>query len=161
MNKGKVAFAALGVVLLYFVAVGGSTAVAENGTPWLELLTSPLTRGNPLDVVLAMVAVIALAFAALPSTPGFDRTTLLRGVALGSALIAALCAAAVIGLGSQLDALKTGVLVLAMVSQAFIGLLASALLVTRREDRRAAWAPLVLNGSLACGTVALFLLPTA
>ncbi len=157
MNKGKLVFAIFGVLGLYFVAAGGVAATGHMSV--LEVVTAPLRRGHPADVILAMVALVLLTFAALPSDHGLGRTTILRGVALSSALVTAVCAASLVVLASQPESELVGVFALVMVSQAFVGLTASTLLVTRREDRRVATVPLLLNGTMAAGAVALFLVP--
>jgi len=157
MNKGKLAVAVIGALGLYFVAAGGMSALER--TDLLSVLAEPVSRGNPLDAVLAMTAVVLLTFAALPSDHGLGRTTILSGVALACAVITTVCGACIIALAHEPRSELVGALALVMVTQAFLGLAASTLLFTRREDRHAATVPLLVNISLVAVSVSLFLVP--
>ncbi|MCA8961816.1 MAG: hypothetical protein KDC38_14930 [Planctomycetes bacterium] len=159
MNKGKLLAAFVGVGALYFVAVGGCAAIAQNPSRWLEVLIAPLTRSTPVDAIIALAALVALSFAALPTDTAFGRETLLRGVAWGAALFAVLCAAALFAFARSGPSETVGALLVIAVCETFVGLTASLLLLTRRESRRRAYAPMVVNTTLTGAAVALFLAP--
>ncbi|MFQ5655175.1 MAG: hypothetical protein ACE5GW_10660 [Planctomycetota bacterium] len=151
MGKLRVIMVLLAIAGLTFVAVGGVSTLPGSGLSPLEKALEPLLHGSLADVAIAMLGVILLVWALLPSGEenGVSRASLLKGVALGSALVVAVCCALVLHLWRGSDATLAGILGTVAVLQGTVGLLASLLLLARRESRRGSLIPLALNGGLA------------
>lgn len=150
MDKQKVGLLTLGSIAVYFVAAGGFAKLGGEMS-FMEVLLQPLRRATPSDFLLLTCGAVAFAFAVLPNSKDdpLPRASLWEGVGLGSALLATVAGVFILTYSSEATSETLGILLLVSVTQAFIGVAASALLFFHRESRRRSWLPLAANVSLA------------
>ena len=125
-------------------------------------LFQPLTSLQPFDAGLLMMGAIFLVWALLlgKTGEGINRTMLLNGVALGSAVLtAAFLACAVLKHPMEANLQFTGVVALMALLQGFVGLTAAVLLALRAESWKKAPVPVILNGGLTALAITLVCVP--
>jgi len=139
-----------------FAAGGIERIVGPDGIA-LESLVLPLLHGNIIDTSIALVSLVLLVWALMPTGPGnrIGRTHLLQGIALGSAIVVCVCIALVLRFHGATDPRLPGALALVAVLQAAVGLLAGLLLLVRRESRTSGITPVLANGGLTALVVVL------
>ncbi|MFN0058269.1 MAG: hypothetical protein ACKVX7_07400 [Planctomycetota bacterium] len=147
--------AILAVIGIYAATAGVVGAAMQGQDSFLRSIFAPLERASSFDMLLLTGAFVLLGFSLLPNTRvnPLDRTSLLRGIALGSAMVTAAFVGLVVWMGQTMSAEQLGSLAAASALQAFVGLCAASLLLVRRESRRYAYAPVCVNSGLAvvCG----------
>ena len=157
MEKKKVLFVLLALAGFFIFAAGGMTALINSPEGTLSNLAMPLLHGNLLDTGIVLGSLVLLVWALMPTGPGtpLERSQLLQGLALGSALVVCGCIVLVLHFEGAMDPRLPGTLALVATLQAGVGLLAGLLLFTRRSSRSFAWTPVLANGGLACLVVLL------
>lgn len=151
MQKRKVILILLAMFCAYAVGAGGIVPMLSSPTGMIEVLIRPIEQGSPFDVGLLMVAVVFGSWAALIGArgEGISRNELLRGVALGSALVTTGCLTALLAVYQQ-NALPQllGILTWVAIGQGVVGLVAASMLMMKPESRKGSLFPMCLNGSL-------------
>ena len=160
MGKRKVALMLLAMAGIYFVAAGGLLPLVAGES--LDYLLKPLEEATPFDLGICIMAILFVIWAGTLETgpTGITRTQLLRGVALGSVILAGtLCVVNLMTSNSFLFPEFPAIVSIIAIMQAFVGLGASLFLLSRRESRRASAMPLAMNLTVLCATGALFFMP--
>lgn len=157
METKKVVLVLLALAGFSVFAAGGIEKILGPDGIALESLVLPLLHGNIIDTSIALVSLVLLVWALLPTGPGnrIGRTHLLQGIALGSAIVVCVSVALVLRFHGTTDPRLPGALLLVAVLQAAVGLLAGLLLLVRRESRTSGITPVIANGGLAVLVIAL------
>ncbi len=157
MEKKKVFFVLLALAGFFIFAAGGIAAILGPKGGAVGTLVVPLLQGRLIDTAIALVSLVFLVWALMPTGPGdrIGRTQLLQGVALGSALVVCGCVALCLRFEGATDPRLPGALALVATLQASVGLLAGLFLLVRRESRSSGITPVLANGGLTALVVVL------
>jgi hypothetical protein len=156
MTLRKFLLAILAILGVYCAAagvLGGSSSFEQVGRKAL----APLASMSSADMLLLLGSLVLLGFCLVPNhkLDPLRRTTLLRGVSLGSAALAATWFALLIMSWRGISDPLLGTLALVSAMQALVGLCAASLMLLESDSRRYALAPVCVNSGLTilCGAV--------
>ena len=162
MGKRKLALMAMAVAAIWLVASGGVLRYVLRPGNWSDYFLSTFERIAPFDIAVGMVGLILLSWAWLigQARISIDRSVLLRGIAIGSGIMALVGTVVNVATYEQfLFPEFPAIVALVALLHAVIGFTAALLLLCRRESRRSTPLPLFMNTTALAAIVGLFFLP--